>query len=105
MLRSCLLAILLAVLLFKPASLQAAPPQTSHQVEIFLTSWCPYCKQAVAFFQNRNIPTRVFNIEKDPVAAKRKKELDPRKGVPLVVIDNQVIYGFSPKTYTTALDN
>lgn len=105
MLRSCLSAILLFVLLITPALSQAVPPQTSHEVEIFLTSWCPYCKKAVVFFQDRNIPTRIFNIEKDPVAARRKNELDPRKGVPLVVIDNQVIYGFSPKAYNTALDD
>jgi glutaredoxin len=105
MLRSCLPAILLVFLLITSTSSQAATPQTSHDVEIFLTSWCPYCKKAVAFFQDRNISTRIFNIEKDPVAARRKSELDPRKGVPLVVIDNQVIYGFSPKAYNTALDD
>jgi len=105
MLRSCLPAILLIFLLITATLSQAAPSQTSHEVDIFLTSWCPYCKKAVAFFQDRKIPTRIFNIEKDPVAAKRKCELDPRKGVPLVVIDNQVIYGFSPKAYNTALDD
>ena len=105
MLRSCLPAILLFFLLVTPTLSRTVHAQPSHKVEIFLTGWCPYCKKAVAYFQDRNIPTRIFNIEQDPVAARRKNKLDPRKGVPLVVIDNQVIYGFSPKAYSTALDN
>ena len=97
--------ILLFVALLLPTPLWSASSGASHQVEIFLTSWCPYCKQAVTFFADRKVPVRIFNIEKDPDAARRKRELDSRNGVPLVIIDNQVIYGYSPKAFNTALDD
>ena len=96
--------LLFAPLLF-PTSIWPAGSGASHRVEIFLTSWCSYCKQAVAFFDDRKVPVRIFDIEKNPDAARRKRELDPRNGVPLVIIDDQVVYGFSPKAYATALDD
>jgi hypothetical protein len=27
-----------------------------HQVELYVTSWCPYCKQAENFFRSQGIP-------------------------------------------------
>jgi len=100
-----LTALLLFAALLLPTPLWSASTGASHQVEIFLTSWCPYCQKAVTFFADRKVPVRIFNIEKDPAAARRKRELDPRHGVPLVIIDDQIIYGFSPKAFNTALDD
>jgi len=100
-----LTAFLLLAALLLPTPLCSASTGANHKVEIFLTSWCPYCKKAVTFFADRKVPVQIFNIENDPEAARRKRELDPRNGVPLVIIDDQVIYGFSPKAFNTALDN
>ena len=100
-----LTAFLLLAALLLPTPLCSASTGANHKVEIFLTSWCSYCKQAVAFFDDRKVPVRIFDIEKNPDAARRKRELDPRNGVPLVIIDDQVVYGFSPKAYATALDD
>lgn len=73
-------------------------------VELFITSWCPYCRKAEAFLTANGIPFVAYDIEKDAEAARRKKRLDSRKGVPLVVINGQVLYGFSERIYRTALD-
>ncbi len=73
-------------------------------VEIYTTSWCPYCKKAEAFLKANGINYVNFDIEKDKAAARRKKQLDSRGGVPLAVIDGQTIYGFSERTYRTALN-
>ena len=73
-------------------------------VEIYTTSWCPYCKKAEAFLKANGINYVNFDIDKDKAAAKRKAQLDSRKGVPLAVIDGQTIYGFSERLYRTALD-
>jgi len=73
------------------------------RVELFTTSWCPYCKQARSFFQSRGIPFTEYDIEKDPKAALRKRQLDAREGVPLAVINGQPIHGYSELAYRKAL--
>lgn len=75
----------------------------SDTVELYVTSWCPYCRKAENFFAARNIKVRIYDIEKDREAQRRKTKLDGRKGVPLAVINGEVIYGYSEKLYLEAL--
>jgi glutaredoxin len=74
------------------------------QVDLYVTSWCPYCKKAIAFFRKNNIPYIAHDIEKDLDAAARKAELDPNYGgIPLAVINGTSIRGFDETTYKQAL--
>lgn len=77
----------------------------SDQVELYVTSWCPYCRQAIDFFRSRGISYVVYDIEQDGSAARRKNELDPRRGVPFAVINGIKIHGFSEKAYLKALNH
>ena len=85
---------------------QAQSRNNSKQsVELYVTSWCSYCKKAKAFFKSKNIAVQVYDIEKDTNAAARKKKLDNgRGGVPFAVINGMKISGFSPKGYEAALN-
>lgn len=73
------------------------------QVELYVTSWCSYCKQAEKFFRSQGIPFTVYDIEKDSNAARRKAELDSSSGVPLAIINGQKIQGYSEAVYREAL--
>ncbi len=75
----------------------------SQRVELYVTSWCPYCKNAKDFFRSKGIPVTVYDIEKDKKAAARKKKLDARSGVPFAVVNGVKIHGYSPEQYTEAL--
>lgn len=78
---------------------QAAP-----QVDIYVTSWCPYCKKAMAFLHKNNIAFNAYDIEQDIDAATRKKTLDPGyRGIPLAVVNGVTIRGFSDAAYQQAL--
>ena len=77
-------------------------PQTQ-TVELYVTSWCPYCKKARNFFRSRGIPFREYDIEKDRKAARRKKRMDPQGGVPFAVIYGQKVSGYSKELYKDAL--
>jgi len=46
----------------------------------------------------------VYDIEKDPAAANRKRELDRGRGVPFAVINGIKISGWSQRAYETALE-
>ena len=79
-------------------------PVARQQVELYVTSWCPYCRKAEDFFRSRGIPYKSYDIEKDQQAAARKYQLDPkRSGVPFAVINGYAIHGFSPEAYAEAL--
>jgi glutaredoxin len=75
------------------------------KVELYITNWCPYCKQAVNFFQSRGISYTAYDIEKDKNAAGRKQQLDAQKGVPFAIINGQKIHGFSAAAYQRALNH
>jgi glutaredoxin len=79
--------------------------QTTQQnkVELYVTSWCPYCKKARQFFKSRGIKYKAYDIEKDAKAAARQRKLDSRKGVPFAVINGIKIHGYSPENYASAL--
>lgn len=86
---------------------QGTRNQTSRQapeVELYTTSWCGYCGKARDYFLSRGISFREYDIERDESAARRKRSLDPRRGVPFAVVNGQAIHGFSPTAYARALE-
>ena len=80
-------------------------PAVTQQVaaEMYSTSWCGYCRKAREYFQAHGIPLIEYDIEADVVAAERKRQIDTRPGVPLVVINGQLIHGYAPARYEQAL--
>ncbi len=81
----------------------AQQPVQKNQVELYVTSWCPYCRQAKEFFQSKGIAYKAYDIEKDRQAAARKKQLDNQSGVPFAVVNGTRIHGYSPEQYGAAL--
>jgi len=79
--------------------IQAAPT-----VDLYVTSWCPYCKKAIAFLRKNHMPFKALDIEQDHNAAARKKALDPGySGIPLAVINGATIRGFDEDSYQQAI--
>ena len=72
-------------------------------VELFVTSWCGYCKKAEAYFTRKNIPFVKYDIEKDQAAARRKASLTQSRGVPFVLIGDVGIPGYSEAAFDKAL--
>ncbi len=73
------------------------------KVELFVTSWCGYCKKAEAYLRKKGIKYTAYDIEKNPQAARRKASLTSRKGVPFALIGAQKLTGFSEMAYEQAL--
>ena len=73
------------------------------EVEIFTTSWCGYCKKAIAFFRSHRIQFQQYDVEKDPSAAARMHALGGTGPVPFAVINGKQILGFSEYEYKRAL--
>ena len=92
--------------------LAAAAPQApapkkerfSGTVEIYVTAWCGYCKQAQNYMKKNGIDYVAYDIEKDSAARQRHKELGGR-GVPLIIIGANRMSGFSADTLEYYLNN
>jgi glutaredoxin-like YruB-family protein len=96
------LILTLALLLLGHTPARAVDPTGGPTVEIFVTSWCPYCTKAKAYFESKGIAYTALDIEKDPAAAKRFQQYGQR-GVPLVIINGKTISGYSIAEYEKAL--
>lgn len=79
----------------KPAEEPQKKKEQSASMEVFVTSWCPYCKKLEAFLDSKGIGYTRYDIEKDPAAHKVYKELGGR-GVPVTRAGDKVIHGYNP---------
>ena len=88
------------------ASQPAAPKKErfSGTVEIYVTSWCGYCRQAQSYMKSRGIPFIAYDIEKDQAAKQRHRQLGGR-GVPLIIIGSHRMSGFSEEAFEYYLNN
>jgi glutaredoxin len=66
-------------------------------VEIYMTSWCPACKSALAYVKRNGIAYAAYDIEKDQ-DANRRFDGYGGKGVPLIVVGSKTMRGFNSGT-------
>lgn len=100
-----------SLLMENHAGLEAKSPSPTNKnkavaphVDLYITSWCPYCKKAIIFLRSNSIAFNEYDIERDFDAADRKAKLAPDySGVPLAVINGAIIRGFNESNYRKAL--
>ena len=64
-------------------------------VILYATQWCGYCKKARSLLSENNIPYYEYDIEKSLEGKEQHKNLGG-KGIPVLLIDGEVIKGYSP---------
>lgn len=72
------------------------------QAVLYATEWCGYCARTREFFNERNIPFREYDIEKSAEGEAQYEKLGGN-GVPVIVINNNVIHGFDEGALNNAL--
>ncbi|MGA7827180.1 MAG: glutaredoxin family protein [Geobacteraceae bacterium] len=83
------------ILLADAGLAKAQSARNCPRVELFVTSWCGYCKMLEDLLDKKGIPYTTYDVEKDDAAAKTFHELRGR-GVPLVRVGSKVVYGYDP---------
>jgi NADH-dependent peroxiredoxin subunit F len=63
-------------------------------VTIYSTQACQYCRMAKAFLDKHGVPYENIDVGSDRAAAEKMIALSGQRGVPVIVIDNEVIVGF-----------
>lgn len=71
---------------------------SAENVTLYVTSWCGYCKKAKAYMAAHGISYQEFDIERDPIA---KSDFQRHRGggVPLLVMGDKTLRGFSSSSY------
>lgn len=65
------------------------------KVKIYTTPTCGYCHMAKQYLNERNISYEEFNVALDREAAEQMLNLTGQMGVPVIVVNNEVIIGFN----------
>ncbi len=64
------------------------------RVDIYTSPTCGYCHQAKRFLSERGIRYVEYDVSRDHDAGERMVNLTGQMGVPVLVIDGQVVIGF-----------
>jgi len=68
------------------------------KVVMYSTNSCGYCKKARKYFNKNNISYTDYNIEKNAQAKRKFKKMGAR-GVPVILVGNKRLNGFSERGF------
>ena len=75
---------------------------SGNPVIMYSEQWCGYCRKARELFETKGIEYIEYDISNSEQAYREFKELGG-KGVPLIVIDDKVLNGYSRQSILAAL--
>lgn len=75
-----------------------------HQITIYSTPTCHFCHLAKDFFAEKGIEYTEFNVLSDIQKRQEMVEKSGQLGVPVILIDNQVLVGFDRSTVEKLID-
>lgn len=73
------------------------------RVLVYVTSWCPACRQARAWLANNKVRHQVLDVQRNKRASRQLRRLNPRGTIPTFKIGRQVLVGFSPRQVRRAI--
>lgn len=87
---------------FNPSQMLPEQIRADARVVLYATDWCGYCKATRRFLDEKGVPYREFDIEKDAQARKAYEALGGR-GIPILDVNGTLIRGFEPQNILEAL--
>ena len=64
------------------------------KVEMYSTLTCHYCNLAKDFFDENKIKYTVYNVSVDLAKRKEMMEKSGQMGVPVIIVDGELVMGF-----------
>ncbi|MDU9375576.1 Alkyl hydroperoxide reductase subunit F [Methanocorpusculaceae archaeon Sp1] len=65
----------------------------THEITVYSLEGCPHCRNLKEFLAKQNVSYTNFDVGKDEAAANRMIELTGQRGVPVTIIDGQIVIG------------
>lgn len=80
-------------------------PYKAIQVKLYMTSWCPYCKQARNYIKSLGVSLIEYDVEEDSRAMLTMKDLTGGSTlVPVIDVEGTVINGYIPEDIRDAVE-
>ena len=73
------------------------------RVEIFTTPFCIWCKKTKEWFKEHKVKYEEHDVSVDDKAREKMIEKSEQMGVPVILVDDQVIVGFDEQALKIAL--
>tara|TARA_Y100000992_G_C21247515_1_gene484084 strand:+ start:1129 stop:1353 length:225 start_codon:yes stop_codon:yes gene_type:complete len=68
------------------------------KIVIYSADWCSSCVSAKRFLEEKNIPYEEINIDRQGISRSRLIELTGRLAIPTIVVNENVIGGYTELT-------
>ena len=65
------------------------------KVTVYSTPTCPYCKRAKEYLSQKGIPYTDINVAADRDKAKEMIQKSGQMGVPVIIVDDEIVVGFN----------
>ncbi len=72
------------------------------KVVLYATSWCGYCQKTRELLSKKKVSYKEYDIEKSKEGRRQYDSLNG-KGVPVLIVNDQVIHGYNLKAIEEAL--
>lgn len=72
-------------------------------VKIYSTPTCPYCKMAKEYLSSKKVSYQDIDVSRDQKAVEEMVKLSGQMGVPVIVVDGQIVKGFDKKKIDSLL--
>ena len=76
----------------------AAERDSAKPITLYMTSWCPHCKRARAYFHQRGLAFTEIDVE-DSEAGRKEYLALGGGGVPIILVGDKVMRGFNPQAF------
>jgi glutaredoxin len=73
------------------------------KIELYQANECETCDEARRFFETNNLSFLSHDIDSDSFVKERMRRLSGETSAPVILIDGQVVRGFSPASVESAL--
>ncbi len=64
------------------------------EVKVYSTATCPHCVRAKEFLAENKIEFENFDVAEDQEKAKEMADVSGQMGVPVIIVDGEIIVGF-----------
>ncbi|MFH1768475.1 MAG: glutaredoxin family protein [Candidatus Omnitrophota bacterium] len=63
-------------------------------IKVYSTPTCPYCHMAKEYLSSKGVSYTDYDVSRDKTAADEMVKISGQMGVPVIVINGEVIVGF-----------
>lgn len=94
---------LLAAMLLLIAPAHASCISDPHDIKVFVTEWCPYCRAEIRYLRKRDLEFYECDIEADESCSEELQELTGSQGVPVTYFCSRKLDGFDEEEFDALL--